>query len=75
LNDLALDTSQTMRWLVKNNIYSTIPVAERLAAKQAKETAEKWAIGCHWSTHKCVNQGRGLWIDSKRREHKWNDDL
>jgi hypothetical protein len=64
-----------MRQLVTTNIYSMAPEAERMAAKQAKGTAEKWAAGCHWSTHRCVNRVRGLWEDSKGKVHKWNDDL
>jgi hypothetical protein len=75
LKDLSINTSKAMRQLVTNNIYSIIPEAERLAAKQAKKTAEKWAVGCHWSTHRSINQNRGLWTDSKGKKYKWNDDL
>jgi hypothetical protein len=60
---------------VKSNIYSVVPQAEKSAGAKAKETAEKWASTCHWSTHKKVNSKRGLWTDSRSRNHKWNDDL
>ena len=64
-----------MKHLVQSNIYSVVPQAEKLAAAKAKDTAEKWGLTTHWSTHRKINSKKGLWTDYKGRTHKWNDDL
>jgi hypothetical protein len=64
-----------MKQLVEENIYSVVPLAQKKAGAKAKDTAEKWSLACHWSTHRKINSKRGLWTDSKGRDHKWNDEL
>lgn len=64
-----------MKQLVETNIYSKVPEARKLAGAKAKRTGEKWAIGTHWYTYRVVNRERGVWTDSKGKDHKWNDEL
>ncbi|KAE9365442.1 hypothetical protein N431DRAFT_549648 [Stipitochalara longipes BDJ] len=62
LRSLTIKTETAMKHLVQENIYSIIPQVEKLAGAKAKDTAGKWTT-------------RGLWTDSKGRDHKWNHEL
>jgi hypothetical protein len=64
-----------MAELVEKNIYNKVPEVQNLAGAKARRTAEKWAFGTHWSTHRVVNRERGVWKDSRGKDHKWNDEL
>jgi hypothetical protein len=64
-----------MKHLVQSNIYSIVPQAEKSAGAKAKDTADKWALVCHWSTHRKINNKKGTWTDCKGRSHKWNHEL
>jgi len=75
LRSLTIKTETVLKDQVEENIYSVIPQAEKLAGAKAKDTANKWTTVCHWSTHRKINTKRGLWTDSKGRDHKWNHEL
>lgn len=49
--------------------------AQRSAGLASRRTAATWTHGVGWSTHRKTNQRHGTWVDYRRREHKWNDDL
>ncbi|KAF4627197.1 hypothetical protein G7Y89_g10955 [Cudoniella acicularis] len=74
LSVLAKEATGNMHQILKTDLYSRVPKAERTAGAKAAETANIWA-GLHWSTHKCANRGLGFWHDSKGADHKWNERL
>jgi hypothetical protein len=64
-----------MKRLVATRLYSKLPQAERQGLAKSKKTVEKWANELKWNTHRSINRASGKWVDSRRKEHNWNEEL
>lgn len=73
--ELNKNSTNSMKLIVGKGLFARLSQAEIHAAKKSKKTVEKWAKETYWSTHRCVNRGRGRWVDSRRKEYKWNEEL